>query len=89
MYSTFQACTSLRTAPTIPNLVANMQLTFCQCISLTGNLIINASNVTEYSDCLNSSAQNEGCNLVVSGTCPQLDVIIATKSSNSHITKGQ
>lgn len=86
---TFSGCTSLTTAPVIPSSVTNMNYTFCNCSSLTGNLIINANNVLRYSGCFYAVATNNGCNLVVSGTCPQLDDIIATKSENSHITKGQ
>ena len=44
--------------------------------------------INEYEYCLDNAASNNDCNLVVSGTCPQLEQIIATKSPNSHITKG-
>ena len=86
---TFADCTSLTTAPIIPNSVTNMNITFFGCTSLTGKLVINANAVSILYGCLLNAATNDGCNLVVSGSCPQLDDIIATKSSNSHITKGQ
>ena len=98
MRGTFHDCTALTTAPTIPSSVTQMKYTFLGCTSLTGNLIINASDIAVYPysgadydclGCLKNAATNDGCNLVVSGTCPQLDAIIATKSENSHITKGQ
>ena len=85
---TFSGCSSLTTAPTIPDSVTNMYRTFTGCVSLTGNFVVNALNVESYGFCLQEAATNDGCNLVVSGTCPQLDDIIATKSENSHITKG-
>ena len=88
MNYTFKGCTSLTTVGTIGNSVTNMVGTFNGCYSLTGNLVINANSVSQYSNCFTSTARNEGCNLVVSGTCPQLDDIIATKSESSHITKG-
>ena len=89
MQSTFSGCTSLTQAPEIPNTVTDMICTFNGCTSLSGTLIINASNVWHgYSNCLTGAATNEGTNLVVTGSCPQLDAIIATKSANSHITKG-
>ena len=89
MERTFISCSSLTTAPTIPDSVTNMYYTFYGCTSLTGNLVVNALNVEYYGFCLQDAAINDGCNLVVSGTCPQLDDIIETKSGYSHITKGQ
>ena len=94
MMSTFQGCTSLTTAPTIPNSVTDIRSAFKNCISLTGSLILNANIAANtvigpISECLSGTATKEGCNLVVTGTCPCLDRIISTKSENSHITKGQ
>ena len=87
MRSTFSGCTSLTTAPTIPSSVTNMDSTFYRCTSLTGNLVINA-NPTDYEYCLENVATATGTNLVVSGTSTLLNEIIATKSNNSNITKG-
>ena len=89
MTQTFSGCISLIEAPTIPESVNKADFIFTRCKSLTGELIINALNIDTYVCCLSDAATNDGCNLVVSGTCPQLDDIIATKSENSHITKGQ
>ena len=89
MGETFYGCTSLTTIPTIPNSVTYISHAFKNCISLTGSIVINANNVQYYTSCFENTSTNNGCNLVVSGTCPQLDDIIATKSSNLHITKGQ
>ena len=87
MRSTFYDCTSLTTAPEIPSSVTSMWNTFYGCTSLTGNLVINA-NPTYYDWCLRGASTAAGTNLVVSGTSTLLDEIIATKSSNSNITKG-
>ena len=84
---TFDACTSLTTAPEIPSSVTSMDYTFYGCTSLTGNLVINA-NPTGYGECLSDASTAAGTNLVVSGTSTLLDEIIATKSENSNITKG-
>ena len=84
----FAECTSLTTVGNIGSSVTDMYYTFYKCTSLTGRLIINANGVPSIFRTLEDAATNEGCNLVVSGTCPQLDEIIATKSENSHITKG-
>ena len=84
---TFKDCTSLTTAPEIPSSVTDMGSTFSGCTSLTGNLVINA-NPKYYSNCLNNASTAAGTNLVVSGTSTLLDEIIATKSANSNITKG-
>ena len=87
MNATFQGCTKLMTAPTIPSGVTSLDMTFTNCINLTGNLIINA-NPTGYNKCLTDAATADDANLIVSGSSTVLDKIIATKSDNSHITKG-
>lgn len=87
MRTTFSGCTSLTTAPKIPSSVTNMGFTFYGCTNLTGNLVINA-NPTSYGECLNNATTATGTNLVVSGTSTLLNEIIATKSNNSNITKG-
>lgn len=87
MYYTFSNCTSLTTAPVIPSNVTEMGSAFSKCTKLTGNLIINASP-TGYYNCLNNAATADDANLIVSGLSTVLDEIIATKSDNSHITKG-
>ncbi len=87
MYYTFSNCTSLTTAPVIPSNVTEMGSAFSKCTKLTGNLIINASP-TGYYNCLNNAATADDANLIVSGSSTVLDEIIATKSDNSHITKG-
>ena len=87
MQYTFFDCTSLTTAPEIPSSVTDMKGTFSACASLTGNLVINA-NPTNYNYCLENTSTAAGTNLVVSGTSTLLDAIIATKSANSNITKG-
>ena len=87
MQRMFYGCTSLITAPEIPSSVTSMAETFCGCTSLTGNLIINASP-TSYYRCLTNASTADNANLVVSGSSTVLDEIIATKSADSHITKG-
>ena len=84
---TFWGCTCLTTVPAILASVTDLECAFWNCTNLTGNLIINASP-TSYSCCLNNAATADDANLVVSGSSTVLDEIIATKSDNSHITKG-
>ena len=86
MLSTFSGCTNLKEAPVIPENVENLQYTFKNCINLTGNLIINTQALNLTNGCLTGTATNNGCNLVLSGSCPDLRAIYNTKSSNSHIT---
>ena len=88
MFATFFGCTSLTTAPVIPSSVKNMLYTFSKCTKLTGNLIINASP-TYYDYCFEDAATVDNANLVVSGSSTVLDEIIATKGTDSHITKAQ
>ena len=85
MRNTFSGCESLITAPIIPSRVTNMYGTFYSCNSLTGDLVINA-NPTDIDTCLGGAATNAGCDLKLSGTSTKLNEILATKSSNSHIS---
>lgn len=87
---TFSLCTDLITAPIIPNSVMNLSSTFERCTNLTGTLIVNAVLGDEwgYNYCLSEASTAEGTNLKVTGTCPYLDKLIATKSPNSNISKG-
>lgn len=94
----FAGCVNLRTAPTIipesiigigsDTFFGGMTSTFLGCKNLTGNLIINAKP-TCYEGCFREASTAEGTNLVVSGSSTMLDEIIATKSDNSNITKGE
>ena len=45
MNSTFNGCTSLVKAPSIPSSVMNMNNAFNGCTSLTGTITINSSNI--------------------------------------------
>ena len=62
-----------------------MNCTFGLCKKLQGTIEINA-NPTYYLK-LFSGAATEGTGLVVSGSSTMLDALIATKSTNSNITK--
>ena len=75
MNGTFMSCTSLTTAPTIPNSVISMESTFANCTSLTGTIEIN-TNPTSYYDCLKDT-QITG----ITGSCSQAtkDALLATK----------
>lgn len=90
MYGTFEGCTNLTTAPKIPESVTSLYFTFKECLNLTGTLIVNAQ-ITHPENCegfLVEATTGEGTNLIVTGTCPYLDELIATKSPNSNISKG-
>ena len=86
MSMTFYYCTSLTQAPEIPESVTHMYSTFLECKSLTGNLIINATLISSCNYCLLGAATNEGCNLVLSGSCPQLLEIYENVKDNANIT---
>ena len=88
MTATFRGCTNLAKAPEIPSKVTNLWYTFFECTNLTGNLIINVSPI-RYDFCLLGAATADNANLVVSGSSTVLDEIIATKGTDSHITKAQ
>ena len=73
MYAAFAYCDSLEDGPIIPNSVVFLEWTFRDCISLTGEIEINATNLT-YSDCFAGTVQP----IVLTGTCPILSEIAAT-----------
>lgn len=87
---TFKLCTNLRTAPMIPHSVTDLSRTFEKCANLTGTLIVNATFAGDWSfyACLIEASTAEGTDLKVTGTCSYLDELIATKSPNSNISKG-
>ncbi len=86
MDGTFSGCTSLTTAPEIPSSVTNMNYTFSYCEHLTGDLVINAANISKYKSCLNGTSTVTGTDLKLSGSCSKLGEILQTKSSNSNIS---
>ena len=88
MQETFYGCTSLKQAPVIPDSVEYMHRTFYGCTNLTDKLVINAVLLfsTNCTNCLTNAATNDNCNLVLSGTCPLLSEIYATRTEGSHIT---
>ena len=88
MRSTFAGCTSLKTGPAIiPSSVTNMISTFNSCTQLQGTIEINA-NLTEfenYHDCFGMASTANGITLKITGNCPMLNELVATKSYNSNI----
>ena len=88
MYYTFSNCTRLQIAPEIPYGVTNMGCTFSYCTKLTGNLVLNMSNLTYYTDCLKDAATADDCNLIITGSASSTtkNNILNTKSEGSHIS---
>ena len=88
MSATFFECFNLQTAPRIPDNVIVMWSTFCGCASLTGNLIIDSTeiDVERIDDCLRYVAMKEGCSLELSGASPYVVDIYNTKDDEGHIT---
>lgn len=83
MLATFFGCELIETVPPIPNKVQDIRFAFKGCSALTGDLVINAENVTYYEECLEDTATNPGCELKLSGSCPQLNEILATATSEN------
>lgn len=86
-FGTFQNCTSLEIPPVVPSGVKNMSAMFRGCKKLQGTIVIDAN--PDLNDYFFINAATEGLGLTVTGSSTKLDEIIATKSSNSNITKGQ
>ena len=79
----FAGCIVLKTAPPIPSKVQDISYAFAGCSALTGDLIINAEKLTNYEECLADVATNPGCELKLSGSCPQLNEILKTATSGN------
>ena len=88
MNGTFYGCKRLKQASEIPSSVTNLNDIFYGCTNLTGKFVINAvpSYPANCKNCLTNAATNDNCNLVLSGTCPLLAEIYATRSDGAHIT---
>ena len=83
MGGTFEYCLLLETMPELPSKVQDISYAFRGCSALTGDLVINAENVTYYEECLEDTSTNPGCKLELSGSCPQLNEILATATSEN------
>ena len=81
MYYTFDDCTSLTEAPVIPNSVTNMESTFGNCTSLTGEIEINATNLTDYTDCFHRTEKP----IKIVGSTPYKAELAAT-TYNGNVT---
>ena len=92
MSSTFDGCVVLESVPVVPSSVTSMIRTFYSCVKLKGKLIINAQiEMNIYGqpvcyNCLTGASTDASANLKISGTSPNLNDILATKSSNSNIS---
>ena len=86
MSCTFANCRSLKTPPpVIPESVTFMSSTFAMCIPLTGEMVIDA-NITTTSGIFTGAAQSyTGAELKLSGKCPILSDIVASKDASSNI----
>ena len=58
MSFTFSNC-SITQAPEIPNSVTNMSFTFMGCGSLTGNIIIQSSNISNFANCFSGTTKTK------------------------------
>lgn len=82
--STFEDCINMTTATTIPSSAKDLFRTFRMCSSLTGDLVVNSDAMTV--EFLLEASTNDGCDLKLSGTGANLNVLLNTKSPNSHIS---
>lgn len=81
---TFRDCTSLTTASVIPTSVTSMSATFSGCTSLKGDVVINASNPSEFTGFFKDCAQDSAHTIILSGTCPVLSKLKATGYNNGQ-----
>jgi hypothetical protein len=83
MTNTFRDCTNLTTAPVIPSNVKYIKGTFQSCTSLTGTVIINATN-PDYASCFWNTVQP----IVLTGSSTVLAELAAT-ADNGNVTVQQ
>lgn len=76
MSEAFSHCESLKIAPEIPNSVINMNWAFQYCLSMSGNMVINA-NPKQYTECF-YAVNFEGQNLTLTGTLTMIEELKAT-----------
>ena len=96
MQGTFENCTSLEQAPTIPNSVTVLVNTFRGCSNMQGIIEINANvtgailgeefyNNIDYFNCLLEATTKVGIKLKVTGSCTVLNNIVSN-ANNPNIT---
>ena len=92
MSYTFKGCTNLKTVENVPQNVEYMYSAFENCSNLTGTLVINVKQHNYqydfYRDCFKGAATAPGTDLVITGTSPYIDNMIATAGEDSNIRKG-
>ena len=80
MCLTFAGCTSLTTAPKIPDTITNMFYAFIDCGSLTGTVTIDA-NPTIYEKCFNNTTKP----IILTGSSTMLNKL-ATTANKGNVT---
>lgn len=89
----FRGCSKLSTAPTIHSNVINVSNLFKGCSNLNGRVLVKATITDEdfYSGCFENCSTDDTVSLKVDcivKSSDTVDRIISTKSTESHITKG-
>lgn len=80
---TFMDCTSLETAPTIPNTVEKMESTFSDCQSLTGTIEINANPNYSCEGCFTFTVNP----ITITGSCSdETKAKLAATANNNNVT---
>ena len=87
MDNTFSGCTSLTTAPAIPNSVTNMSYTFKGCTSLTGIITINANINTSYASYYDRCFYDTVKPIVLTGSSPNLNLLKRTANKGNVTVK--
>lgn len=82
LLGTFAECVNMTTAPVIPSSIVFMEDTFYNCVSLTGNVVVNANPIA-YDKCFYDTEKP----IVITGSCSdETKAALAATANNSNVT---
>ncbi len=87
MSYTFLSCPGITdvNGTVIPEGVTNMACTFKASKNMNGTITINAQNLTNYEQAFNATAENAGCQVTITGSCPLLAELAATNTAGKVV----
>lgn len=83
--SAFINCSALQTLPDIPESVEVLDYSFQGCTNATGTVVVDAQNLTSYVNAFANVARNSGGQVSLTGTCPLLAELAATKGAGNVV----
>lgn len=83
----FQECYGVTdvTGCVIPAGVTDLTATFFGLANASGTIVVNAANLTAYESAFKNAAKTSGCQITLTGDCPLLAELAATKGSGNVV----